>query len=197
MSSVATPTSNAIDNPETDNPLLEGLTEAQKRAVLQTEGPVLILAAAGSGKTRVITRRTAYLISLGVPPWQVLALTFTNKAAGEMRERVMQLLAGDERASRGLTMTTFHALCARLLRRYAASAGLSPEFTIYDSGDQASLVKRVIEQLQLSTSNWPARSVLSTISDAKNKLLDADAYTARAGDFFSKTIASMRSTSGW
>lgn len=173
--------------------LLEGLTPPQREAVLQTEGPVLVLAAAGSGKTRVITRRIAYLISCGVQPWQVLALTFTNKAAGEMRERVFQLLGGgeDNRRTRGLTVTTFHSLCARLLRRYAEPAGLKPEFTIYDTGDQASLCKKVIEGLHLSTSNFPARSVLSAISNAKNALLDAAAFEARAFDFNTRNIAQI------
>ena len=176
--------------------ILDGLTEPQRAAVMHTEGPLLVLAAAGSGKTRVITRRIAYILSKGVPPWAVLALTFTNKAAGEMRERVSHVLQDtglasrwSERALRSLTVSTFHALCARLLRRYAAQAGLSPEFTIFDDSDQMLLVKRVISDLQLSTSNWPPRSVLAAISDAKNELLDCDAYAARAADFYTKTIA--------
>jgi DNA helicase-2/ATP-dependent DNA helicase PcrA len=175
--------------------LLEGLTESQAKAVQATEGPVLVLAAAGSGKTRVITRRIAFLVACGVPPWSIMALTFTNKAAGEMRERVMKLtfdiLGLPESTARGLTVTTFHSLCARLLRRFAEPAGLKPDFTIYDSSDQVSLVKKTIESLQLSTSNWPARSVLSAISAAKNQLLDAEAFAARAQDFYSKTIAKI------
>ncbi|MCK6478011.1 MAG: UvrD-helicase domain-containing protein [Phycisphaerales bacterium] len=175
--------------------LLEGLTKSQIEAVQATEGPVLVLAAAGSGKTRVITRRIAFLLACGVPPWSILALTFTNKAAGEMRERVMRLchevLHLPESAVRGLTVTTFHSLCARLLRRYADQAGLKPDFTIYDASDQSSLVKKTIEALQLSTSNWPARSVLGAISAAKNQLLDAADFAARAGDFYSRTIAKI------
>lgn len=171
--------------------LLDDLTEPQRRAVLHTEGPLLVLAAAGSGKTRVITRRIAYLIRLGIPAWSVMALTFTNKAAGEMRERVGTLLAGNERSSRGLTVTTFHSLCARLLRRYAEHAGLKPDFSIYDSGDQSTLVKRVIAELNLSTSNWPPRSALSAISNAKNELIDAPTYAARAGDFYTRTAAKI------
>jgi DNA helicase-2/ATP-dependent DNA helicase PcrA len=176
--------------------LLEDLTEAQQKAVRHTEGPLLVLAAAGSGKTRVITRRIAYLVSCGVPGWSILALTFTNKAAGEMRERVHRLLRGhDERALRGLTVTTFHALCARLLRRFAAAdpalVGIGPDFTIYDADDQSRLCKRVIEGLQLSTSNFPPRSVLSAISAAKNELVDVEAYTARAGEFYTRTIAKV------
>ncbi|USN98481.1 MAG: UvrD-helicase domain-containing protein [Phycisphaeraceae bacterium] len=177
--------------------LLEGLTDPQREAVQCTEGPLLVLAAAGSGKTRVITRRIAYLMSLGVPAWQILALTFTNKAAGEMRERVLAILEADEgdpRRTRGLTVTTFHSLCARLLRRYADRAGLpglKPDYTIYDTADQTAAMKRALERLDLSTSNWPPRSVLGAISNAKNELLDSDAFAARAGDFYSKQLAKI------
>ncbi|MBX3365218.1 MAG: UvrD-helicase domain-containing protein [Phycisphaeraceae bacterium] len=169
--------------------LLDGLTPPQREAVLHVDGPLLILAAAGSGKTRVITRRVARLLSLGIPPWSILALTFTNKAAGEMRERIAHLLEHDPRLTRGLTVTTFHSLCARLLRRYAPEAGLQPDYTIYDTADQVSLLKKVLADLDLSSSNWPARSVLSTISNAKNDLLDAQGFAARSGDFYSKQIA--------
>lgn len=183
--------------------ILKGLTDSQRAAVTATEGPVLVLAAAGSGKTRVITRRIAYLLGMGVPPWQILALTFTNKAAGEMRERVAHLLTdgplsrmgSPERVLRGLTVTTFHALCARLLRKHADTMqgapgwGLRHDFSIYDSDDQAALVKKVVIDLGMSTSNWPARSVLSLISGAKNDLMDARAFAARATDFNTKTIA--------
>ncbi len=175
--------------------LLEGLTKPQQQAVLHTEGPLLVLAAAGSGKTRVITRRIAYLVSLGIQPWSILALTFTNKAAGEMRERVMKILnpSGDPeaRVTRGLTVTTFHALCARLLRRYAEHAGLKADYTIYDSGDQAALVKKAIEALQLSTSNFQPRSVLGAISNAKNQLLGPKDYADRAFDFTSRNISKI------
>ncbi len=173
--------------------LLEGLTEPQKQAVLHGEGPLLIVAAAGSGKTRVITRRIAHLIANRVAPWSILALTFTNKAAAEMRERVHTLLENSPNAGamRGLTITTFHALCARLLRRYAEAAGLKPDYTIYDTGDQSALVKKVIEAQQLSTSNFPPRSVLSAISNAKNDLLDAEQYAQQAYDFTSRNIAKI------
>ncbi len=194
--------------------LVAGLTEPQRRAVTTTEGPVLILAAAGSGKTRVITRRIAYLLSLGVPAWQIVALTFTNKAAGEMRDRVLSILnpgehprpdpgsTGDgakppstERLLRGLTVTTFHSICARLLRKYAPfmegapAWGLKHDFSIYDGDDQASLVKRVITELGMSTSNFPPRNVLSAISKAKNDLMDARMYSEAARDFNTKSIA--------
>lgn len=170
--------------------LLDGLTEPQREAVMHEKGPLLIVAAAGSGKTRVITRRIAYLIARGVPAWSILAVTFTNKAAGEMRERVMHVLGGgDSRKARGLTVSTFHALCARLLRRYPEAAGLKPDFAILDSADQSALCKKVIESLQLSTSNFPPRSVLSAISTAKNQLLDPEQFAARATDWSSKNIA--------
>ncbi len=186
--------------PERD--ILANLTDAQRQGVTTIDGPLLILAAAGSGKTRVITRRIAHLIDLGVPPWAILALTFTNKAAAEMRERVIHLLEqqgrietdaeGRPRAPRGLTVATFHALCARLLRRYADIAeipGLKPDFSIYDTNDQKALMKRTLASLDLSSSNWPPRAVLSAISNAKNDLKDARAYEADAADFYTRTIA--------
>jgi len=179
--------------------LLEGLTDAQREAVLHTEGPLLVLAGPGSGKTRVITRRVAYLVALGVRPWQILAVTFTNKAAGEMKHRVAAALGAgsmDEGGfARGLTVTTFHSLCARLLRRYgdlAAADGhpvVKSGFSVFDSDDQSKIVKGVLDQLQLSGSNWPPRSVLGAISAAKNELVDADTYASRAGAFFERTMA--------
>ncbi|MEZ6235354.1 MAG: UvrD-helicase domain-containing protein [Phycisphaerales bacterium] len=188
----------ATDRDPRHDALLADLTDPQRAAVLHTEGPLLILAAAGSGKTRVITRRIARLLTIGVRPWQILALTFTNKAAGEMRERVERLLAdtglGSERVARALTITTFHSLCARLLRRYAEHAripGLKPDYSIYDSSDQQSLIKKVIAALNLSTSNWPPRTVLSVISNAKNDLLDAAAFADRASDFRGRQVAKI------
>jgi len=177
-----------------NDPLLADLTGPQREAVLHTEGPLLVLAAAGSGKTRAITRRIAHLVRCGIPPWSIMALTFTNKAAAEMRERVAVLLGAETRATRGLTVTTFHSLSARLLRRYADVAGLpglKPDFTIYDSSDQAAMVKKVLEHLGLASSNWPPRSVLSAISSAKNELMDAGAYEAQSGDFYTKTVAKI------
>lgn len=183
--------------------LLEGLTPSQRAAVLHDTGPLLVLAGPGSGKTRVITRRIARLIETGLAaPWQVLAVTFTNKAAGEMRHRVASLLGGEEsRLVRGLTVTTFHSLCVRLLRRYAEQSGLAaagvvgPSFTIYDADDQSRLMKTVITELGLSTTNFPPRNVLSAISEAKNNLMDADAFLRNASDFFSRQVA--RAYSGY
>ena len=185
--------------------LTDDLTPAQREAVQRTEGPVLILAAAGSGKTRVITRRIAYLLSMGIPAWQILALTFTNKAAGEMRERVSSLLEqhpelaplGVERAIRGLTVTTFHALCARLMRRYADYMQDRPhwrirsDFTIYDSDDQLSLMKKTLKAMELSTANWAPRTVLSAISNAKNEMISCEQFQTSAMDFHERTIAKI------
>lgn len=184
--------------PTTDLPehlleVLRGLTAQQQKAVRHTEGPLLVLAGPGSGKTRVITRRIAFLIGCGVPAYQILAVTFTNKAAAEMRERVSHLL-GEGALSRGLTVTTFHALCARLLRKYADIAGipgLTGTFVIYDTDDQTAIVKRAIEECNLSTSVWPARSVLGRISAAKNDLIDAQEFERRAFDFNSRTLAKV------
>lgn len=179
------------------SPALEGLTDAQRAAASHTEGPLLVLAGPGSGKTRVITRRIAYLIECGIPAWQIMALTFTNKAAAEMRERVGHML-GQGPISRGLTVTTFHALCARLMRRYAEMAGpaivgVNRDFAICNTADQLALMKRVIDALNLSTTNWPPRSVLSRISTAKNALIDSEAFEKDAHDFTTKITAQIYS----
>lgn len=179
--------------PDAD-PLLADLTDAQRQAVVHGGGPLLIVAGAGSGKTRTITRRIAYLVRGGVPPWAVLALTFTNKAAGEMRARVAALLGDDPAVVRGLIVTTFHSLCARLLRQYADGAGVSglrPGFSIYDESDQLAVMKRVLEDLQLSPGNWSPRSMLAAISAAKNELVDADAFAAGADGFVQKRVAEI------
>jgi DNA helicase-2/ATP-dependent DNA helicase PcrA len=185
------------------DPILAGLTAPQRQAVQHTDGPLLILAAAGSGKTRVITRRIARMVRDGIAPWSILAVTFTNKAAGEMRERVNTQILGPgstpelaraDRRTRGLTITTFHSLCARLLRKYADIAelpGLKPDYAIFDSSDQMATMKRVLTGMGLKTTNWPPRAVLTAISDAKNKLMDADAFAAQANDYYSNNIAKI------
>lgn len=171
------------------HPLLEDLTGPQSEAVMQVEGPLLVLAGPGSGKTRVITRRVAYLIECGVPAWSILALTFTNRAAREMRDRIDRLVPMDVPGRNGLTVATFHSLCARLLRRYAAQAGLSGSYSIYDTADQRECAKKAIEQANLDTKNFTPASVLSHISNAKNQLLNAEEFAAMAGDFFGRSIA--------
>ncbi len=149
--------------------ILAGLNAAQQEAVQTVEGPVLVLAGPGSGKTRVLTHRVAYLVrEYGVPPWQIMAVTFTNKAAREMKERLYRLLGTEYRK---LTIGTFHAICARILRREAEAAHISPQYVIYDSGDQQSLVRRAIRDLDLDDKRYRPRSILSRISRAKNELL--------------------------
>ncbi len=171
---------------ETD--LLSDLTDPQREAVTCTEGPLLVLAAAGSGKTRVITRRAAYLVrACGIAPWNVLSITFTNKAAGEMRDRVARLLSG--RQAQAMNIGTFHATCAKLLRRYAPQAGVSGDFVIYDAADQKSAMKQAFKERDISTNHFEPAAVAATISSAKNQLTDADAYAVSAGDFYEKTVA--------
>ncbi|MHC4996562.1 MAG: ATP-dependent helicase, partial [Planctomycetota bacterium] len=168
--------------------LLDDLTESQQRAVTTTEGPLLVLAAAGSGKTRVITRRAAYLtLELGIAPWQVLSITFTNKAAGEMRERVTGLMT--ERQARAMAIGTFHAQCVRLLREFHEAANLKADFTIFDATDQKRAIKQALNELNISTGNFSPGAMLGTISNAKNQLADATAFEAQASDFYDKTVA--------
>src|ERR1700681_3034251 len=158
---------------------LDALNPEQREAVLQIKGPLLILAGAGSGKTRVITSRIAYLIGDGhAEPHEVLAVTFTNKAAEEMRARVEALLGSD--CSR-MWVSTFHSLCARLLRREAPAIGLSRDFVIYDSSDQLSVVKLALKELQIDDSFVQPRAALSRISHAKNRMEGPDQMAAPAG----------------
>src|SRR6266704_982298 len=158
---------------------LDALNPEQREAVLHVAGPLLILAGAGSGKTRVITSRAAYLVGDGhARPEEVLAVTFTNKAAEEMRARVEMLLGGD---CSGLWISTFHSLCARLLRREAPAIGLSRDFVIYDSADQLSVVKQSLKDLHIDDSFIQPRAALSRISHAKNRMEGPDVVAAAAG----------------
>lgn len=150
-----------------ESALLAKLNKEQREAVEHTEGPLLIMAGAGSGKTRVLTHRIAYLIEKGVMPWHVLAITFTNKAAREMRERIVKLLGPQ---GNDVWASTFHALCVRILRRYADKLGYNKAFTIADTGDQRTLMKRVLADMNVDPKQYDPRMILSSISNAKNEL---------------------------
>lgn len=166
--------------------LLESLTEPQRAAVTHLEGPLLVLAGPGSGKTRVITHRIAYLIESGVEPSQILALTFTNKAADEMQRRVAELAPGSR-----VWLSTFHRFGAMLLRRYAEYVGLEPNFTIYDTSDARQTIKRVIEAREINTLNYSPDRLHEAISAAKNKLITADQYQPRSGSMLGRVVAEV------
>ena len=170
--------------------IYDSLNEMQKKAVFQTEGPVLILAGAGSGKTRVLTHRIAYLIEeKGVNPWNILAITFTNKAAGEMRERVDHLVGF---GSESIWVSTFHSACVRILRRFIDRLGYDTNFTIYDTDDQKSLMKEVCKYLQIDTKTYRERALLSAISSAKNGMISPQEFLLQAeGDFSKQKIAEV------
>jgi len=167
--------------------ILEGLNPPQAAAVTHGEGPVLILAGPGSGKTRVITHRIAYLVrEQRVAPWRIVAVTFTNKAAKEMRERSRRLL-GDDAGS--VSLGTFHSMCARWLRADGGLIGLDRDFVIYDDDDQVKLMKRVLEDLNVDVRRFNPRSVLSAISAAKSELLGPDDVAGRVNDYFQEVVA--------
>ena len=176
----------AATTPET---YLADLNPAQREAVLTTEGPVLVIAGAGSGKTRVLTRRIAHLLSaVGVKPPEILAITFTNKAAAEMRERVEDLVGPPARAS---WVMTFHAACGRILRREAQRLGYRSNFTIYDSADQLRLTKQCLEDLERDPKRFTPRGIHSQISNAKNQLIGPDDYASRVASFYDQTVADV------
>jgi DNA helicase-2/ATP-dependent DNA helicase PcrA len=169
--------------------LLKGLNPVQAEAVTHLGGPLLIVAGAGSGKTRVLTHRIAWLIAHeGISPFEILAITFTNKAAGEMRHRLTDLIGP---VAQRMWVSTFHAACVRILRRDAARLGYKPSFSIYDQADAVRLTGYVIRDLGLDPKKFPSRSVHGAISTAKNELLDFEAYRARAGSIFERKIAEV------
>jgi DNA helicase-2/ATP-dependent DNA helicase PcrA len=174
------------------SPLLETLNPVQAEAVLHTEGPVLIVAGAGSGKTRALTHRIAYLIrERGVSPYAVLAITFTNKAAREMAARVEGLLG--QRIASGMWILTFHSACARILRREHEHVGLPSSFTIYDEGDTERLVAGVLRELNLDTKRYPPRAMAAAIGRAKDHVVSAPEFEQAAGNFYEQTIAKVYS----
>ena len=170
--------------------IYDTLNPMQKEAVLHTEGPLLILAGAGSGKTRVLTHRIAYLIEeKAINPWNILAITFTNKAAGEMRERVDSLVGF---GAESIWVSTFHSTCVRILRRYIENLGYTASFSIYDSDDQKTLMKQVFKTLDIDTKQYKERSVLGIISSAKDKLISPEEFLLNAGqDFRQKKVGEI------
>lgn len=171
------------------NPIFDTLNDRQCEAVKHTEGPLLITAGAGSGKTKVLTCRIAHLLELGVAPYRILAITFTNKAAKEMKERVTNLVGAQ---ADSIWLSTFHSFCAKLLRfEIDDFHGYTRNFTIYDSSDQLVLVKDCLKKLNLDDKQFTPRSVLGTISSAKNVLMDAKAFAAKASDFYEQKVADV------
>jgi DNA helicase-2/ATP-dependent DNA helicase PcrA len=176
----------AATTPET---YLADLNPAQREAVLTTEGPVLVIAGAGSGKTRVLTRRIAHLLAaVGAKPSEILAITFTNKAAAEMRDRVIDLVGPP---ARGSWVMTFHAACGRILRREAQRLGYRSNFTIYDSADQIRLTKQCLEELERDPKRFTPRGIHSQISNAKNQLIGPAEYASRVASFYDQTVADV------
>ena len=170
--------------------IYDTLNREQREAVFYTEGPLLILAGAGSGKTRVLTHRIAYLIDeMGINPWNILAITFTNKAAGEMRERVDKIVGF---GSESIWVSTFHSTCVRILRRYIDRLGYGTNFTIYDSDDQKTLMKDVCKTLQVDTKIYNVKNLLAAISSAKDEMITPDEFELNAaGDYHKQKIAQI------
>ncbi|MFN2587010.1 MAG: UvrD-helicase domain-containing protein [Actinomycetota bacterium] len=169
-------------------PYLAGLNPVQREAVTHPGGPVLVVAGAGSGKTRVLTHRIAHLIAEGASPWSIIAITFTNKAAGEMKERVAALVGP---VAEKMWVSTFHSACVRILRREAPRLGLRSSFSIYDAADSARLLKLCYKELNVDEKRMPPRAVAAAISDAKNKLVDAGFYADFASNPWERTVARL------
>ena len=166
------------------------LNKEQREAVLHLKGPLLILAGAGSGKTRVLTHRIAYMIEeKGVNPWNIMAITFTNKAAGEMRERIDKMVGF---GSESIWVSTFHSSCVRILRRYIERIGFDNHFTIYDMDDQKSVMKDICKRLEIDTKIYKERNLLAAISSAKDEMISPKEFTLNAeGDFGLQKVAKV------
>jgi len=176
-----------VTSPASTQAILEGLTERQRPPATHADGPLLIVAGPGSGKTRVMAHRIAYLVSaLNIQPHRILAVTFTNKAARELRERCERILGAP---AGGLAVRTFHSFCAQLLRIDGALAGLQPNYSIYDDDDQERMVRRVLEEFEIDPKRFAPRAVLAAISDAKNQMIEARQYAAGPGSYFEEIVA--------
>ena len=172
--------------------IIDGLNDKQKEAVLTVDGPCLVIAGAGSGKTKVLTHKIAYLLrEKDVKPWNILAITFTNKAANEMKERVENLVG---EIAKDMWIGTFHSICVRILRRYIDRIGFTSSFIIFDSSDKRTLVKQCLKQLNIDDKMFSDRAVISEISNAKNEMLEPDMYKLRTNNELRKeTIAEIYS----
>ena len=169
--------------------ILEGLNSAQKSAVETLEGPVLILAGAGSGKTRTLTHRIANLIAHGVQPANILAVTFTNKAANEMKERIANIVG---EPAKDIWMGTFHSICVKILRKHIEKIGFDSSFIIFDTQDQKSLIKKCLKELQIDDKKFSEKMIQAEISNAKNEMLEPEEYSKRThGDFIKEKIANV------
>src|SRR5690606_33035605 len=171
------------------NRLLEGLNPEQKEAVKTTDGPLLIMAGAGSGKTRVLTHRVAYLmVEKGINPYNILAITFTNKAAREMKDRIGKIMGG---AAEEVWISTFHSMCVRILRRDIDRLGYNRNFTILDSADQLSVIKNILKDRNIDPKKFEPRAILNSISSAKNELVTPEEYEKTAAGFYAQTISDV------
>ena len=170
--------------------ILKGLNDKQYEAVINTEGPCLVIAGAGSGKTKVLTHKVAYLMQeKNVAPWNILAITFTNKAANEMKERVGKLV-GEQ--AKDLWMGTFHSICVRILRSHIDKIGFDTSFIIFDTSDQRIMIKRCLKELDIDDKMFTERSVQSEISNAKNEMLEPEQYALRTnGDYRKEVISEL------
>ena len=178
-----------LDDVPADSPLFADLNPTQREAVAATEGPVLVVAGAGSGKTRVLTYRIAHLIrDLSVGPDSILAITFTNKAANEMKERVGSLVGG---MVRSMWVSTFHSACVRILRREASRLGYKSGFTIYDDADSLRLLRMVVKDLDLESKRFPEKMLKGIISNAKSELVDFESFADHGDGFFHEQVADV------
>ena len=174
----------------TTSPLLEGLNEIQREAVLHTEGPVLIVAGAGSGKTRALTHRIAYLVrERGVSPFEILAITFTNKASREMASRIEQLIGSG--IARGMWILTFHSACARILRREHTHLGVPSAFTIYDDGDTERLIAGILKDLDIDAKRFPPKQLAAAIGKAKDRVITAEVFATMSSNFYEEIVAKV------